>query len=163
MFADVRSMLGTDVLISPAELAEVAGMHKRTLMKKIDHNELPFARISKRKIVIPTRLLTEQHIEELEAQASYISRTRAAQSVYFIQAESGPVKIGIALDPKQRLAGLQISHFERLTLLAAAPGGIRLETQLHRRFAHLQIRGEWFRFTPEIEAEIARLPKGPRP
>lgn len=157
MFASVREMLGTDVLLTPAELASVAGMHKRTLMKKIDHGELPYVRLTKRKIAISTRMLTEAHVTDLEEQAEYIARTRAGQSVYFIQATSGPIKIGIALDPRARLAGLQISHFEELALLAAVPGGINLETQLHRRFAHLRIRGEWFRDGPELRREIARL------
>lgn len=160
-FGSVSEMLGTDTFVSPAEFASAAGMHKRTLMKKINRGELPSVLFGKRKVLIPTADLTEAHIEDVTAHAGRIATTRQTQSVYFIQAESGPIKIGIALDPGERLAGLQISHFEKLTLLAAVEGGIALETELHRRFARFKIRGEWFERCPEIEAEIARLrPKG---
>ena len=151
------AMLGTDEMLTVAEFAEIAGMERPTLMKKIRFGELPIVRVSPRKILIPTKHLSADKLAEVRDQVAYIQSYRSQQSVYFIRAESGPIKIGIALDPAERLAGLQISHFEKLSLLTTAPGGIRLETKLHHRFAHLRIRGEWFRPAPELLAEIARL------
>lgn len=64
--------------------------------------------------------------------------------VYFIQADYGPVKIGHAINPYKRMQDLQGACPCKLKLLATMPGGARLERQIHRFFAHLNIRGEWF-------------------
>lgn len=72
-------------------------------------------------------------------------KTPLPRFVYFIQAESGPIKIGVAIDPQSRLNTLQCSHFEKLTLLFISPGGRELEQECHRIFAKCRIRGEWFR------------------
>lgn len=69
-----------------------------------------------------------------------------SQLVYFIQAaESGRVKIGIAANPVRRLAELQTGSPEPLRILGVIPGGARLESQLHARFADDRLHGEWFR------------------
>lgn len=77
--------------------------------------------------------------------------------VYFIAAQSGPIKIGMAANPKARLAGLQTSHHERLELLATCRGGANQERLYHYQFKEHRLKGEWFKRVPEIEAEIARL------
>jgi hypothetical protein len=79
------------------------------------------------------------------------------QLVYFIGAASGPIKIGIAVSPENRLRGLQTSHHEKLILLATCDGGAKQERAYHGRFAAKRLSGEWFERCPEIEAEIARL------
>lgn len=72
------------------------------------------------------------------------------RKVYFIQTgETGPVKIGSSHDPESRLRSLQVANPDRLTLLGAIPGGYERERQLHSRFAHLLVHGEWFR--PAVE------------
>ena len=37
------------------------------------------------------------------------------------------------------------------------PGGEKLERELHRKYAHLHLRGEWFRATEQLEAELYGL------
>jgi len=71
--------------------------------------------------------------------------------VYLVQAgEGGPVKIGVASDVAARLGDLQTAHYEELRLVRCIDGGRAHEQWLHRRFDHLRIRGEWFRFDPEM-------------
>lgn len=76
--------------------------------------------------------------------------------VYFIRAESGgPIKIGYtSLNPERRLEQLNVGHWETFRLLGLLFGGRDLESQLHRRFSHLSIRGEWFRDAPDLLAFI---------
>lgn len=65
--------------------------------------------------------------------------------VYFIRAgENGPIKIGITTDVPSRLSSLQTSHAETLVVMTTTPGGTALEYELHKRFAHHRLRGEWF-------------------
>lgn len=72
-------------------------------------------------------------------------------SVYFIRCgEDGPVKIGIASDVEARRTALQTAHFEELHVLRSVDGTHRHERWLHDRYAANHIRGEWFRFDPEM-------------
>lgn len=68
--------------------------------------------------------------------------------IYFVQAESGPIKIGYVAANRSlrgRLDQLQVGNHETLHLLAVLPnGGPGLERQLHRAFASVRVRGEWF-------------------
>jgi hypothetical protein len=84
-------------------------------------------------------------------------RDEKPQLVYFIASESGPIKIGIATNPKSRLSGLQTGHHERLELLAICDGGMDQERAYHKQFTDRRLHGEWFERCPEIEAEIERL------
>jgi hypothetical protein len=81
----------------------------------------------------------------------------AAKLVYFIGAASGPIKIGIAVRPLDRLRGLQTGHHEPLELLATCEGGETQERAYHKLFSGRRLKGEWFERCPEIEAEIERL------
>jgi DNA-binding XRE family transcriptional regulator len=75
--------------------------------------------------------------------------------VYAIQAgESGPVKLGVATDPRMRLGELQISHYLTLTLLRVWKGGVAEEAALHARFDALRLRGEWFSFSREMLGDV---------
>lgn len=75
--------------------------------------------------------------------------------IYFVQAASGPIKIGFTTKtPESRLSELQVGSFEELTLMGAMPGSQRQELEIHRRFEHLRIRGEWFRASPELSLFI---------
>lgn len=66
--------------------------------------------------------------------------------VYFIQAGySGPVKIGVAYDPVERMKELQVGNHQELRLVGIQLGTPSDEKQLHGFFADLHIRGEWFR------------------
>jgi hypothetical protein len=78
---------------------------------------------------------------------------RCAEPVmaYAIQAgEGGPVKIGLAKKPAERLKTLQCGNHETLRGLAAWRVLALEERQLHEEFAYAHIRGEWFRPVPAL-------------
>lgn len=93
-----------------------------------------------------------------EAMASAASRRKRdhpeLNNVYFIEATSGRIKIGVAGSVKQRMVSIQNAHDGRLKLMASMPGGYEMERQLHRRFASARVSGEWFEPTPELLAYI---------
>ena len=68
-------------------------------------------------------------------------------SVYFVgQGLDGPIKIGFTTKKVTlRLAELQVASPQKLILLAVIQGNREVESTLHKRFAHLNILGEWFR------------------
>ena len=74
----------------------------------------------------------------------------SALSIYFVQAESGPIKIGTSEFPTTRFTTLQVANFERLTMLTFGKSRKNEEARLHERFSESCIRGEWFRPTPEL-------------
>lgn len=113
----------------------------------------------------PTRITARIALEERARQESRpvpLARPRRVKTrssvVYFIEDPvEGSIKIGTAQDVQQRLKGLQTGHPRALAVLATTPGDNRLESELHERFAHLRIRGEWFRPEPDLLAFIDRL------
>lgn len=75
--------------------------------------------------------------------------------VYFATIDKGaPVKIGFSGAPEKRVRDFQAR------LIAKFPGSSKDEHLLHKRFAHLNIYGEWFRCDPELEAFIALSDEG---
>ena len=76
--------------------------------------------------------------------------------IYFIADEHNRIKIGRSVNPFERLRQLQRATGSKLTLLAMEPYG-RKETILHRKFAHLRIRGEWFRAGDDLVEYIKRI------
>jgi len=76
--------------------------------------------------------------------------------VYFIQCEcpNRYVKIGVATNPRSRLAHLQIGNPYKLTLLGVIGGGYELEQQIHLELAELSVGGEWFRMDPLLDAYL---------
>lgn len=95
-------------------------------------------------------------------------------AVYFFQAgPGGPIKIGSSRQIEPRLRLLQNHHWAEIVELAVGPGCHQVETALHKRFADVRIRGEWFwpsaellAFIKEVAAGavpyiLAGLPKGP--
>jgi hypothetical protein len=77
--------------------------------------------------------------------------------VYFIQAGSGPIKIGVARDAYSRRNDLQIGNHEPLRVVLAVPGDVAVESSLHAAFASLRIRGEWFRNRNPLRAFVRLL------
>lgn len=79
--------------------------------------------------------------------------------IYFIQkAKGGPVKIGSAANPTQRLANIQGMNPDPLRLLGVAAGGRGAERRVHDSFAESRLHGEWFEPTKRLLALIAKLP-----
>lgn len=74
--------------------------------------------------------------------------------VYFIGNSNGQVKIGYSKDPPSRISTLQTASPHPLKLLAVRPGGLDVETGLHRKFADCRLEGEWFQLTRELQIEI---------
>jgi hypothetical protein len=77
--------------------------------------------------------------------------------VYFIQAgEIGPVKIGVANSPRQRLRELQTASSVPLRLLFAEDvcgreHAFKVEKKLHDILRKSHQHGEWFRFDSDIQ------------
>jgi hypothetical protein len=91
-----------------------------------------------------------------------ITAAAMEQMVYFIRAgEDGPIKIGIARDPANRLATLQTGHHATLRIVALTAGGSAQEAAYHAHFKAHRLRGEWFDPHPDILAEIERLSPTP--
>jgi len=87
----------------------------------------------------------------------FIESVPKVSMVYFIGGKTGPVKIGEAISPAQRLRSLQCGSPIPLAILATCSGGQLAERQYHRGFADARLHGEWFTRTREIQAEIRRL------
>jgi hypothetical protein len=88
--------------------------------------------------------LREQAAKILEAPAPKLREPRPGDwKTYLISVDdSQTVKIGIAKDPKARMATLQTGHPMKLSLLWTFDGDY--ERELHEAFARLRVRGEWF-------------------
>lgn len=74
--------------------------------------------------------------------------------IYFVQAASGPIKIGYTNDWGKRRIALQAGNPDKLTTLLVIPGEWSDEQALHRVFATHRVRSEWFAACPEILAYI---------
>lgn len=76
-------------------------------------------------------------------------------AVYFVrQGVTGNVKIGYAADVTKRMSGLQVGQHLRLRLMRLFDGSLADEKNLHARFRHLAISGEWFRFHPDMMDDV---------
>lgn len=83
--------------------------------------------------------------------------------VYFAgKVDRGLIKIGYAKDIPNRLRKLRRQARAQLVMLATVPGGRNLECLYHHMFAAERVGLEWFRRSPLLTAEIARLVGGPR-
>lgn len=85
-------------------------------------------------------------------------------SVYIIGPSlSGPVKIGKAADPHQRLRELQTGHHEKLHLLFYVDCGkvksVNVENRAHKMKNHLRMHGEWFKMSGQdaLQTVLAAL------
>lgn len=77
-------------------------------------------------------------------------------SIYFIECGDF-IKIGHASLVDRRFASLQGAIPYEIKLLAVTCGSRDFEAKLHRRFAHLRHRNEWFRKAPELMRLIEDL------
>ncbi len=102
--------------------------------------------------------------------------SRARGYVYFIRVGER-IKVGYSTWPAGRLLALQTANAGKLLILGTMQVAKEVEKDIHQRFAHLHVRGEWFearsdllqfieRFTPEGAAakkarHQAEMPVGP--
>jgi hypothetical protein len=70
------------------------------------------------------------------------------KTYFILNAIERAVKIGRSLDPERRLAQLQTGCAYDLQLLLVIEGNH--ERQLHQRWQHLRMEGEWFKATDEL-------------
>jgi excisionase family DNA binding protein len=71
--------------------------------------------------------------------------------IYFVKPRGRRViKIGYAQCVGSRVKSLQTAGPDKLEVLAVVPGDQAQEQALHARFAHLRVRGEWFRLAEEV-------------
>lgn len=61
-------------------------------------------------------------------------------------------KFGIAVDPKDRLANLQIGNPRPLMLVTHCPATKELERYFHGQLKQWALQGEWFRSSPQVLA-----------
>ena len=81
---------------------------------------------------------------------------RGLVSIYAISG-AGLVKIGSAIDVKERLVSLRIGSPVKIELLGHAPGAERaLEKVIHEHLAEHRDHGEWFCQVPAV-MEVVKL------
>lgn len=99
----------------------------------------------------------ELEVARLVADDCRIPRMGNAYSYLYAirRLDTREVKIGISMDPAQRLKELQGAHGERLTMSFAVPCTHLMEDAAHRRFALLRKLREWFNESPDLLAWIA--------
>ena len=86
------------------------------------------------------------------------SKNDQVKFVYLIGCkDNGTMKIGISSSPEKRIKKLQTSVAFALELIAKIQGTISLEQQLHREFSHLQLVGEWFKWSEDILQKFKNL------
>ena len=83
------------------------------------------------------------------------------RTVYFLQASSGPIKIGITKNLVVRLKSLDISNYATLKLIHSIETqkvkAMWIEEKLHRIFKDACIKGEWFRPEQDLLNSIAQI------
>lgn len=96
----------------------------------------------------------ETIVEETLTTTSVHERTH----VYFLQGiTGGPIKIGVARNPEQRLRSIQGCSPVPLQILHVIEnGGSKLESELHERFGYCRLHGEWFEDVPALVKWISR-------
>jgi hypothetical protein len=102
-------------------------------------------------------------VSYVETNPYYLRRRyRLARTlVYFVQAEhGGPIKIGSAYRPLDRVRCFQPWSPYQLLLLAVMPGAKREEFALHQQFEKDRLHGEWFEPSEELLG-IIRQATGP--
>lgn len=117
------------------------------------------ARLPKSRAADVAASLSVQRLQrELADQQERAERARTAR-VYFIEAiGQGCVKIGVSINVERRLNALEAGTGPgRLRLLLDLPGGYRLESELHKRFAQHAMGREWFRLAPEVAAYVTEM------
>jgi hypothetical protein len=107
----------------------------------------------------PDGPIREYHRSEPPPRSVPARRKQPPQFVYFIRSGEA-IKIGKASgNVRDRMAQLQTANPADLELLGVMPGGLEEEAGLHRRFAHLRLRGEWFTCDQDLLDFIAGLPE----
>ncbi len=76
-------------------------------------------------------------------------------NIYFAQC-GNQIKVGIAINVRKRLSGLQVASPLPITLLGSIAGDRHVEKTLHEQLRGFHVRGEWFRDCQEVRDIIKR-------
>lgn len=81
--------------------------------------------------------------------------------IYFIgHSLLGPIKIGYAVSPNDRMEELQIGSPLTLQILAVIEGGRKQEAALHKHFNNVRLHGEWFYSSSNLIVLIEKASQG---
>lgn len=122
---------------------EIREQQERETLEAIIHSAVPDA-------------LAELGLDSIDEYPAW-KHDQSRGAIYFIQAGSGPIKIGFSKDVSSRLMDLQVASPANLSLLATIEGYPEDETAVHCQFDGYRIRGEWFQPGPELLNFIASL------
>lgn len=75
---------------------------------------------------------------------------------YFVR-DGDVIKIGSSAQPKRRIYALQTGAARPLEILAVVNMDIADEFTTHQQFAHLRVRGEWFRAETDLLQFIDKI------
>jgi hypothetical protein len=75
---------------------------------------------------------------------------------YFIRDED-QIKIGSSMNPEQRIKSIEMQSGRSVQRLAIVAMEVCDEFQTHQKFAHLRLRGEWFRAGPDLLEYIDQI------
>jgi hypothetical protein len=109
------------------------------------------------------RQQAERRIEQIKAKTARFLQMEVygfmpENKVYFIKdTNAGHIKIGVSHNPDRRRQTLEANRGTALMLLGTIDGGYKKEKELHRRFNHLRIFGEWFQDCPELRQAIQAM------
>lgn len=131
-----------------------AGLHSRYLRGEPGSPEFDMAYARCLDPDLPPDRKHRQSIATKRARQRSFKPFKGRSVVYFIGAGAGLVKIGTTINLYARMKKLQTGSAAQLKILAVTDGGPDLESAYHQRFSLSRFRGEWFRRTPEINAEI---------
>lgn len=149
-------MLTEERPLSLLQIAKLHGVSKMIVKRAVWRGQIPTFRIGK-EYRVPHKVAHSPEVATALAKSASHAKTLSYQSVYFIGGEDGPVKIGRAFVPEQRLKEIQCGYPYPLKVLATVCGGAGLERAYHERFAAHRLNGEWFERHPDILAEIESL------
>ena len=103
---------------------------------------------------IPWELITFRDRKEETLAPSSAGESK----VYFIESKAaGLIKIGRSVNPVSRFNAIRTMSPDKLVLLGYLPEEVATENELHKKFAHLRMHGEWFKAAPELREAIERL------
>ena len=79
--------------------------------------------------------------------------------IYVVRDEAtGLVKLGYSNSPYHRISKIRSDCPGELSIIAVTEGDRATESELHDRFSHLHVRGEWHRYEGDLERWAASIP-----
>lgn len=79
--------------------------------------------------------------------------------IYLIIAkDQTKMKIGCSKKPEKRFMGIRHKYQTDCFLYGTAEGNFKTEAELHKKYNHLNIEGEWFKFAEEIKSHFKEQP-----